>query len=1763
MQTPSSSLPTNLLRTLLLVSLTLTLFARFTTVAATNLPAMDCTVTKYLGTSGGDEVFLNRIVPYAGAHLGGVHVDTSHSPNRFYVFDSANNRILGFYGFRPANPDGSFPPADIVIGQPTGWDHATANGSNTRFLPATDHTLALLPFPYVSSTAEAPRSGMMATDSQGNLYVADLCNNRVLKFNDPFATDCIADDVWGQTNFTNRSRPGTPSASSLNLQWEYGSTIGVFSAGVDVDTSNNVWVADSGNNRVLRFPSSSKTANLVLGQSSFTTQYGGTGANQMTKCTGVRVHPVTGEVFVLDNEAAPNCRLMIFKPPFTSGMSAARIIGKASSSTNSADGLHYSRGFCLDPQETNAVWVADGEHGRIVKFNTQSGAKLEVIGFNNFTDTGTGNYIGWDGGIDSLHQPDGSISFDSAGNLYFCMVGDGNGVARIPFPIRRDGNGYVISDGQMMQAGMNQISGRTMQDHYGMSYANGQYYGASGPRLLVWTNVAKAPTFQAADFVIGQSSPDAISSGGTFNGSPVNQMAVGSNWLFTITFDAKIRAFKTPITNGGQYYAASRILDGGSGNVKWADDSTSVYFQPAGLAYDAVSNVLWVADRNNNRVLRIADPVGASPVVNMVLGQTGKTNGLQNHGMGLYTTDARGMAAPWTLSLDRYRNLYEVDSGFEGRVDSGGNLRVLRFDAADLVPVPGNIFLNPAASGVFCKTNLTDNRDVATDVNRPHTPAYVAFNSSNNMVMLCDSYGNAQGQLVYWYPTPHTGTAPQPSQMITTTIGQPATAAFDERDQLMIQDHTWNRHLFYAWSNAAPVVRITNQIAALPAGTSSVGIGGTNRSLTGTMTWQTSAGASGSFGAASPWTVSVPLTSDVTLISVNGTNSAGVVGSDTITIACQVLSPPAIVPLGGAFTNSVSVTLATFTTNTTLRYTLTGLDPDGSSTLYSAPFALTSNATVKARAIQPGVSTSAVVRASFTVQVATPVITPPGGSFSNSVTVTLTSATTNAQIRYTLDGSEPTSGSPLYAVPFLLEYSATVKAKAFNSGADDSATASANFTGTLIQAATPVISPAGGVFSNAVTVTMTCTNLGAEIRYTTDGRTPARTSLLYAGGFSLTNSAVVQARAFGTGLSGSSADSVTFTVLRSWQSAVLPETSTRDRHVALGTEGTNLFFTRGASANAGFYRIPKGAVTGWTTLAPIPLSTTVNGDSGVGEMGYLDGALWTLARNPSLAGPRCVFRYNLAGNSWAYGGGLPGDGPNAAIAVVATNRIFGGWIGWDAVKMITDWQAGTVSYDGNLGSGAAHPWGACVGSANVYFLKHNSTGASPGALAGINKTGTPIITGIAGMPFNPGMGCAVEYIPATLFADAHDRLYVLSGGTGTGDNDGGGWTTATSTNQLAIYDLVAQAWSLQTLPFAVDQGSEMCLVDDTLYFLAANTDTSPLKLVVFTSIAPVITQQPTNQTIFSGQSATFCVGVAGGPPLYQWRHASTNIIGATEASYTVTNAAPADAGSYDVVVANQLGSVTSAVATLTVQSSAPVITQSPTNQTVYASQPATFSVTATGTLLTYQWRFFTTNILAGAANASYTLTNALATNAGNYDVVVTSAGGSVTSAVAILTVWVTPVISPDPFSRTNVGGTTATFTSGATGTPPPALSWLKNAVPLINASNISGATTGTLTVSNVHPADAGNYQMVATSAAGGATSQVAGLTFQLPARPELFMQPSGSASSFVMAWSDPYSVFSLFTATNVVGPYSLVEGAASPYTNPISGAARFFQLMWE
>ena len=173
--------------------------------------------------------------------------------------------------------------------------------------------------------------------------------------------------------------------------------------------------------------------------------------------------------------------------------------------------------------------------------------------------------------------------------------------------------------------------------------------------------------------------------------------------------------------------------------------------------------------------------------------------------------------------------------------------------------------------------------------------------------------------------------------------------------------------------------------------------------------------------------------------------------------------------------------------------------------------------------------------------------------------------------------------------------------------------------------------------------------------------------------------------------------------------------------------------------------------------------------------------------------------------------------------------------------------------------------------------------------------------------------------------------------------------------------------------------------------------------------APYITTQPMNQTVTAGQTATFTVVARGTAPLsYQWQKNSANIAGATSSSYTTPATTTADSAStFDVIVSNSAGMVTSNAATLTVNASAvaPTITTQPANQTVTAGQTATFSVVASGTApLSYQWQKNSANI-AGATSSSCTTAAATTAESGStFDVIVSNSAGTVTSNAATLTV---------------------------------------------------------------------------------------------------------------------------------------------------------------
>lgn len=170
---------------------------------------------------------------------------------------------------------------------------------------------------------------------------------------------------------------------------------------------------------------------------------------------------------------------------------------------------------------------------------------------------------------------------------------------------------------------------------------------------------------------------------------------------------------------------------------------------------------------------------------------------------------------------------------------------------------------------------------------------------------------------------------------------------------------------------------------------------------------------------------------------------------------------------------------------------------------------------------------------------------------------------------------------------------------------------------------------------------------------------------------------------------------------------------------------------------------------------------------------------------------------------------------------------------------------------------------------------------------------------------------------------------------------------------------------------------------------------------------------------------------------------------------------------------------------------APAISTQPGNQTVYEGQSATFTVTASGGGLAYQWRKGGVD-LSGATNASYTTpVTALSDDNSSYSVVVTNSLGTVTSAAATLTVRsATPTVTTAPTAQNVIAGQTATFTVSADGRPTLAYQWRKDGADITGATSSSYSTPVTL-------GDNGSqYSVVVSNTAGSATSTAALLTVQ-------------------------------------------------------------------
>ena len=203
-------------------------------------------------------------------------------------------------------------------------------------------------------------------------------------------------------------------------------------------------------------------------------------------------------------------------------------------------------------------------------------------------------------------------------------------------------------------------------------------------------------------------------------------------------------------------------------------------------------------------------------------------------------------------------------------------------------------------------------------------------------------------------------------------------------------------------------------------------------------------------------------------------------------------------------------------------------------------------------------------------------------------------------------------------------------------------------------------------------------------------------------------------------------------------------------------------------------------------------------------------------------------------------------------------------------------------------------------------------------------------------------------------------------------------------------------------------------------------------------IDPAMVIQPTNEMVPLGGTAVFAVGAAGTPPLsYHWKKGGVdlsnggNISGTTSSTLILSNVQIADVASYSVAVSNAVGFALSATATLAL-GTGPQITIQPVSRTNIAGSTATFFVGAQGSSLGYQWLRSGTTLsdggnISGSTSATLTLASVLSADAVNSSVIVSNAGGSVTSAPAALTVLF-PMPYCEPFNYpagANLGGQTA------------------------------------------------------------------------------------------------------------------------------------------
>jgi DNA-binding beta-propeller fold protein YncE len=667
----------------------------------------------------------------------GIAVDQA---GRVYVADHANNRVLVY---RPPFTNGM--DASEVVGQPDFTSGAVNRGGSVA-----------------ANTLHGPLG--LALDASGNLWVADRFNNRVMRYPAPVVTGVTPNRLFGQVGYT-ANAPATSAAGMWHPM------------GVAIDSSDNLWVAELLNSRVLRFDLGAAggdiVADLVLCQVDFATAAFGTTASLCTLATGIAVDPGGGAVYVTDSS---NHRILRFTS-FSNGAAATAVIGQSNFTASQCNrgGAASASTLCqpsmLALGRNGDVLVADYDNGRVLRYDLPRARPAPLIaslspevvpqGGGAFTLTVNGSrfhgnsVVNWNGApLATQFLSDRRLvaqvpaaNIASAGPFAVTVTtpapGGGTSSLLNLFTYARaalDGNadrvlgqpGFAAGAGWNPQVGEERLGARNASSlaqlsakHVAVDPVSGRLFAsdASNNRVLSWASAMAFQNAQPADVVLGQ--PDE--------------------------------------------YAGECA----------APPTAASLCAPHGIGVDA-AGALYVSDGNNHRVLRYLPPFSTGMAASRVFGQGGAfTTAVANSG----GVSANGLKAPRGLAV----------GGGKLAVLDTGNYRLLVYDNPDadftadvVIGQPDMATAAPAAASA--SSVGAGEGGIAVD---GEGRIYVADAARNRVVRFTPPFTNGMAaDLVLGQPDFVTGTTPPAS---ATRLSYPAGLAFDPAGNLVVSDYGNNR----------------------------------------------------------------------------------------------------------------------------------------------------------------------------------------------------------------------------------------------------------------------------------------------------------------------------------------------------------------------------------------------------------------------------------------------------------------------------------------------------------------------------------------------------------------------------------------------------------------------------------------------------------------------------------------------------------------------------------------------------------------------------------------------------------------------------------------------------------------------------------------------------------------------------------------------------------------------------------------------------------